>query len=51
MLSCIQTILRDSEMANWLGQNCRILAFKHSWVNVAARHVEVYDEVWLKKHG
>jgi len=51
MLSCIQTTLRDSEMAKWLGQNCRILAFKHSWVNVATRHVEVYDEVWLKKHG
>jgi len=51
MLSCLGTVLSDTELAEWLGQNCRILAFKLSWRNVAVRHLEIYDELWVKARG
>jgi len=51
MFSCIETVLHDREVAEWLGQNCRMLAFKHSWRNVAVRYLEVYDELWVKAYG
>jgi len=48
MLDCFRRLMEDRGRAEWLGLNCRLLAFRDSWLNVARRHVEVYNDVWAR---
>jgi len=48
MRSCFESVLSDKEEAEWLGNNCRQLAYRTSWEQVAVMHLETYDSLWAK---